>query len=107
MAIESVDTSYNGIPMSEMVLVPANGSEHPTISPEEEKSLVNDAAKSANGGKNVWTEGVKQALQYNPENLRDEVVPLDNLSMLSLVGVLQERHTYIVTRCILEEARIS
>ena len=74
------------------------------LNPQFQKLVWQAVAELVDGNKrNVWTEGIKEYLQYDPERLRDEVAPMDNPAMLSLVGILQERHTYIVTKCILEE----
>lgn len=105
MAIESVDTSYNGIPMSERPLVSlTNGYELPPLDPTRERETVYSAAEMAMGKTNMWLDGIKPVLsKYMDEKLRPLVLKMDNLDMFRLVQVLQARHTFIVTEEILEE----
>ena len=85
-----------------------NGHEESRLDHDGVKSLVNNIATESNGGKNIWTEGLKGMLKNlcEPSELADTLKPLENEAMLSLVHVLERNKTYILTPDLMDEAGI-
>lgn len=94
MAVD-IERSCSGIPTS-------------ALDSEEEANLLGDVARTGNGGRNVWTEGLKLMLipLCKPRELGRIIEPLGNEQMLALVHALEGCKTFVITPDIVSEAGI-